>query len=116
MYSYEDNTSTRSHANPDVGCAPRARMYRPDLVPVIGRWLRLVPANEWQHFVQFAVGQQGEFIAKFMKSPTRGGPLRLVTITVDHNYSEMRTDTGVWYEYRPVRLTSANLTLAVDTI
>lgn len=91
------------------------RCYRPDLLPVITRWLQYVPENEWRHFVGFRVGERGEFIAKFMKSPTRGGPLRLVTCTIDHDYSEMRTDTGVWYDSEPVRLTSANLQLAADT-
>lgn len=91
------------------------RTYRPDLLPVITRWLSYVPESEWQHFVGFRVGQHGEFIAKFMKSPTRGGPLRLVTCTIDHNYSELRTDTGVWVDYKPACLTTAKLTLAVDT-
>lgn len=92
------------------------RTYRPDLLPVITRWLSYVPESEWQHFVAFRVGQRGEFIAKFMKQPTQGGPLRLVTFIVDHDRSEMRTDTGVWFDKEPVCLTAANLTLAVDTL
>jgi hypothetical protein len=102
MYSYESDSD-------------RPRTYRPDLLPIITKWLALVPESEWQYFVGFRVGTCGEFIAKFMKQPTRGGPLRLVTCVVDHDRSEMRTDTGVWIEDAPVRLTAANLTLAVDT-
>lgn len=105
LYEYERD-ATNDHA----------RCYRPDLLPVITRWLSYVPESEWQHFVAFRVGEHGEFVAKFMKQPTRGGPLRLVTFIVDHDRSEMRTDTGVWFDCEPVRLTAANLTLAVDTL
>lgn len=118
MYQYSERASVDTYHGLDGSLLEiaRGRTYRPDLIPVITRWLQFVPASEWQHFVQFAVGDRGEFIAKFMKSPTRGGPLRLITFTVDHNYSEMRTDTGLWWDEVPVALTSANLTLAADTI
>jgi hypothetical protein len=107
MFTYDLNAT-------DAGL-PRHRCYRPDLQQLIARWLSYVPESEWQYFVGFRVGQRGEFIAKFMKAPTHGGALRLVTCTVDHNYSEMRTDTGVWYDSQPVRLTSENLAMAVDS-
>lgn len=89
--------------------------YRPDLKNVIEKWIASVPESDWAYFVGFRVGTRGEFVAKFMKAPTRGGALRLVTFTVDHNYAEMVNDSGhLWYDKVPVSYTSANLTMAVD--
>lgn len=118
MYRYDSESSFETYRGAD-GCMTtmaRGRMYRPDLLPVIEHWLQAVPANEWQHFVQFSVGDSGEFVAKFMKAPTRGGPLRLITFTVDHNYSEMRTDVGLWWDEVPVQPTAANFQLAADYV
>lgn len=111
MYEYDHEAVDVSPSDP-LQTFPRHRCYRPDLLSVITRWLKYVPESEWQHFVGFRVGERGEFIAKFMKAPTHGGALRLVTCTIDHNYSEMRTDTGVWYDSQP---TSENLATAVDS-
>jgi hypothetical protein len=103
MYNYDERSD-------------RPRTYRPDLLPVITKWLTLVPDTAWQYFVGFRVGQRGEFVAKFMKEPTRGGAMRLVTFTLDHHMSSMTTDTCRWSHPAPVRLTLENLNRAVDTI
>jgi hypothetical protein len=102
LYEYETDTG-------------RGHCYRPDLLPLITKWLAGVPESDWQYFVGFRVGYHGEFVAKFMKSPTQGGALRLITFTLDHNYSEMRTDTCAWWDDEPVEYTSRNLTMAADT-
>lgn len=102
MYNYENDTG-------------RGRTYRPDLLPLITAWLAAVPESDWQYFVGFRVGTYGEFIAKFMKSPTRGGPLRLVTFVLDHDCGDMHTDTHVWFDRQPQMYSSRDLTLAVDT-
>lgn len=92
-----------------------APTYRPDLLPVITRWLALVPAGAWQYFVGFRVGLQGEFIAKFMVPTDQDGTLRAVRITVDHHECVMSTDTHLWIEPRPVQLTVADLHNAANT-
>jgi hypothetical protein len=117
MYTY-DLDATDHYTNASTGervSYARHRSYRPDLLPVVMRWLSYVPESEWQHFVGFRVGDRGQFIAKFMKAPTQGGALRLITFTVDHNFSEMRTNTGRWWDAVPVAPTTANLQLAADT-
>ncbi|MES2384497.1 MAG: hypothetical protein V4593_08105 [Pseudomonadota bacterium] len=104
MYDY---TLTDDNAPPS---------YRPDLKTVIEHWIASVPESDWAYFVGFRVGCRGQFVAKFMKAPTRGGPLRLVTFTVDHNHSSMATSDHLWHEPATVKYTSANLTMAVDTV
>ncbi len=90
--------------------------YRPDLKDVIEQWIASVPESEWAYFVGFRVGCRGQFIAKFMKAPTRGGALRLVTFTIDHNRSEMCTDSHMWHEdSTQLQYYAADLTTAVDT-
>ncbi len=98
---------------PDTG---RHHSYRPDLTSLVLEWLGTVPPDQWAFFAGFRVGPRGQFVAKFMKQPARGGPARLVTFMVDHNHSSMRTDTDVWYDKCPIKFNPANLELAVNTI
>jgi hypothetical protein len=89
--------------------------YRPDLHALISKWLAYVPAEVWPFFVAFRVGEHGEFIAKFMKAPDVGGPLRVITFTLDHHMCTMATDRGaMWRQNEPVRMTVANFDLAVN--
>lgn len=102
MYTYESNSD-------------RARTYRPDVLPLITKWLKTVPPAAWEFFVAFRVGDRGEFVAKFMKQPTRGGELRVITCTLDHNKATMETDCGVWTAREPVAFTLGELDRAVNT-
>ncbi len=101
MFSYTDETR-------------HIASYRPDLHELIAKWLAYVPAEVWQHFVHFQVGARGQFIAKFMKAPDVGGPLRVVTFTLDHNRCTMATKHGMWHDREPVRVTVANFDAAVN--
>jgi hypothetical protein len=102
MYNYETKST-------------RHRTYRPDVLPLITEWLATVPADAWEYFVAFRVGDHGEFVAKFMKQPTRGGPLRLVTYTLDHNKSAITTDCGVWVASKPVSFVLGEFEHAINT-